>query len=101
MASFLYQTDGRVKELHPAGLHWSLEELQALVGGYIEIVSTLDEKFMVINEEGKLKGLELNIPATRQYIHGRRDVIVGNALVVDTRLELDGPDEEEEEGPDA
>ena len=101
----LYQTDGRTKEVRPSnGVHWTLEELQAFVGGYyIEIVSTTDGRFMVISEWGKLKGMELNIPATRLYIHGRRDVIVGDALVVDTRLELDGPEEDDEEtnGEDA
>jgi len=90
----LYQPDGRVREICPSGATWSLAELQTLVGGYIEVVRTVDDRFMVINELGKLKGLELNIPATRLYKYGRRDVIVGNAVVVDTMLELDGPDDE-------
>jgi hypothetical protein len=50
---------------------------------------------MVIDEEGKRKNKDLNIAATRLYTYGRRDPIVGAAVVVDTRLELDGPDEEE------
>lgn len=93
----LYQTDGRVKEIQPAnGAHWTEEELQGLVGGYFEVVCTIDGRFMVINDAGKIMRppLELNIPATRIYIHGRKDVILGPAVVVDTRLELDGPDEE-------
>jgi hypothetical protein len=91
----LYQPTGRVREIAPAnGVHWSAAELQELVGGNPEVVSTVDHKFMVINDLGKLLGLELNIPATRIYLHGRKDVIMGNAVVVDTRLELDGPDEE-------
>lgn len=94
----LYRTDGRVSVIQPHGTTWSLEELQSIVGGYIEVVRTLDGKFMVINEEGKLKGLELNIPATRLYVHGRRDVIVGPAVVVDSRLEMDGPDDAEDDG---
>jgi len=98
MASLLYMTDGRTKEVRPSnGVHWTLEELQGFVGGYIEIVSTVDGRFMVINELGKLNGLDLNIPASRLYLHGRRDVIVGDALVVDTRLELDGPEDDDEE----
>jgi len=92
MSSTLYMTDGRMKEVRPSnGVYWTLEEKQNLVGGYIEVVSTVDGHFMVINELGKLKELELNIPATRIYVHGRSDVILGNALVVDNRLELDGP----------
>ena len=98
MGSTLYMTDGRTKEVRPSnGVHWTLEELQGFVGGYIEVVGTVDERFMVINELGKVlqPPLELNIPATRCYIHGRRDVILGDALIVDTRLELDGPEDEE------
>lgn len=92
----LYETSGRVKEIQPAnGIHWTLEELQGIVGGYIEVVSTVDGRYMVINEMGKVMTppLELNIPATRIYIHGRHDPIVGPAVVVDTKQELDGPDE--------
>jgi SRSO17 transposase len=97
MATTLYRENGTQETLRPAnGVHWSLGELQTLVGGYIEVVSTVDGRFMVIDEEGKLKHKDLNIPATRLYIHGRRDVIVGPAVVVDTRQELDTPDDEED-----
>jgi hypothetical protein len=98
MASTLYRTNGVIEPIQPHGAIWSLEELQGIVGGYIEIVHTLDGKFMVVNETGKVQNppLPLNIAATRIYMHGRHDPIVGPALVVDTKLELDGPDEEEE-----
>jgi hypothetical protein len=99
MSSSLYQTDGRVRTITPAnGVHWTLEELQGLVGGYVEVLRTVDGGFMVINEMGKVMNppMELNIPATRLYVHGRRDVIVGPAVVVDSKVELDGPDEDEE-----
>jgi hypothetical protein len=72
-----------------------VEELQTLVGGYFEVVSTIDGRFLVLDDNGKLKQKPLNKAATRLYIHGRSDVIVGDAMLVDTRLELDGPDEEE------
>lgn len=89
MASTLYRTDGRVSEIHPHGERWTMEELQSLVGGNFQVVRTVDARFMVINEEGKRRGLELNIPATRLYQHGRRDVIVGPALIVDRREDLE------------
>jgi hypothetical protein len=85
----LYQPDGRVKEISPAnGVHWTTEELRRLVGGYHEILETVDGGFMVVNEAYKVLDLELNIPATRLYLHGRKEVIQGNALVVNTRLEF-------------
>ena len=93
----LLRISGESESLSPAnGINWSLEELQKLVGGYIEIVRTFDGRFMVINEMGKVVRpmLPLNILATKMYLHGRRDPIVGDAVVVDTVLEMNGPDEE-------
>jgi len=100
MSSTLYKTDGRTQDVRPAnGVHWTLEELQGFVGGYIEVVRTVDGRFMVINELSKIlqPPLDLNIPATRLYRYGHSDVILGAAVVVDTRLELDGPEDEDEE----
>jgi hypothetical protein len=94
----LYRTDGTTEVLQPLnGVHWSLEELQTLVGGYIELGRTVDGRFMVLDEEGKLKHKALNIAATRLYKYGRHDPVVGEVLVVDTRLELDGPEDGPEE----
>lgn len=68
-----------------------LKEMQELVGGYIETVPTViashwaDEKgvsiLMVVNEEGKLRGLYWNPKATTLYGHSP-DYIAGNALIV-------------------
>ena len=91
MASTLYYADGRSEVIHPAGATWSLEELQTLVGGYIEIARTHDGRWMVIDEEGKLKDKPINPVATILYQYGNYDPIVGVALVVDTKMELDGP----------
>jgi hypothetical protein len=93
-----YRTDGTIEELQPAnGVNWSLEELQLLVGGWIEVTRTLDGRFLVVDEEGKLKRKEVNVLATKQYIYGRHDPIVGEAVIIDTRLEMNGPDEEEDD----
>jgi hypothetical protein len=93
----LLRSDGTMEVLQPPnGINWSLTELQTLVGGDIEVVSTLDNKYLILDDHGKLKRKPLNIAATRIYKYGRRDVIVGDAVVIDTRLELDGPDEKEE-----
>jgi hypothetical protein len=94
MASMLYLPDGRTKQVRPAnGAHWTTEELRGVVGGHTEVLRTVDGEFMVVNEAYKVVSppLELNYPATRLWVEGRRDVILGPALVVDTRLELDGP----------
>jgi len=58
---------------------YSLAELQAMVGGYVEVVQLPNDDglIMIVNEEGRLKGLPENWAASG--IAGRR--IVGPALV--------------------
>jgi hypothetical protein len=93
----LLRSDGTAETLQPSnGVHWNLEELQVLVGGYIEVAKTTDGRFLVMDEEGKLKRKALNIAATRIYQHGRRDPVVGDAMVIDTMLEMNGPEEDED-----
>ncbi len=61
----IYYADGRVEECQPAnGQDFELKELQAIVGGYIEIVPTKDGRIMVCNEESKLESLPRNEQAT-------------------------------------
>jgi len=80
MAELIYP-NGEALSLEPKnGKTFSLQELQDAVEGYIEMVSTKDGRNMVINEEGKLKGLEINHEATKLFAPGV-DVIVGNAVV--------------------
>jgi hypothetical protein len=43
----------------PAGAKFTLEELQAAVGGWIEMVGC-PVGTLVMNEEGKLRGLDVN-----------------------------------------
>lgn len=82
----LMKTNGDVSEVYPQekSKHFSLKELQGFVNGYIEIVG-VGTKFLVLNEEGKLNGLEINIKATEifQKYYGMTDVIVGDVLLAD------------------
>src|SRR6266700_1117852 len=60
MATILYP-DGRHEEVSPVnGKDFKSDELHNIVGGYIEIIPTLDGRIMVLNEEGKLLGLPRN-----------------------------------------
>jgi len=79
----IYKTDGTVEEIQPKnGKGFKLEELQEIVGGYIETIYLKNGMVMVVNEEGKINNLPLNKNAT-VYVHAHdfADVIVGNALV--------------------
>ena len=77
--ALILKTDFTQVELNPKnGTDFSLEELQKIVGGYIEIVNLNEEYIMVVNEEGKLLGLPANPSAT---IIARQGLIVGDVLV--------------------
>ena len=85
----LFDPDGSEREVRPAnGSDFKLDELQAFVGGYIEIVHPQGrrwrQKLLVINEEGKLQGLPLNARASEIY-SAPFDVIVGPALLCHNR----------------
>ena len=82
-AKIIY-ANGTTKDVAPKN---GKEELREIVGGYIEIVQPKDaKKIMVINEEGKLLGLELNLEATKYYGQFPFDVIVGDVLYCDSDM---------------
>ena len=62
----------------------TLEKLQELVDGYIEIIPANDDKsiFMIVNEEGRLKDLESNIWVGNTCI-------VGNVIFVQNKFDSD------------
>lgn len=81
----IYTTDGNTVKIFPnPGPRFSLEEMQNIVGGYIELIS-LKNGYMIVNEEGKIYNLPYNEYAT-DLAHKSRgifpnDYIVGNVLV--------------------
>ena len=81
----IIKTDGTRQEVRPAnGAHFTLEEMQTIVEGYVEQVWLDENTTMFLNEEGKLEGLPFNIEATKVFLShhpGTNDFIVGNVLV--------------------
>ena len=95
--AILIQPDGAMVDVFPEdGQRFTLTELQAHVGGYIEPVRTLMEtecngytiQIIYVNEEGLFLDLEHNLKAS--MIVGRN--IVGNALAL-----FQGEQEEDDE----
>ena len=75
--------DGTTRYTKPKVLAkgYMLDELQAIVGGLIEIVYLPHSQIMVVNEEGLLKGLPYNVMAS--VLAGQH--IVGDVLVTHTK----------------
>lgn len=74
--------DGKTKMIYDKGTDHTLKTLQDAVGGQIETVgSTLGEAVIIIlNQEGKLEGLQLNRVATSFAVIRSYDYIVGDAV---------------------
>ena len=74
-----------LKPYEPASETYTLEELQAAVGGYIQLITLANNYRMVIDEEGKIKSKPINLQATLlAHECGAifpNDVINGDALV--------------------
>ena len=75
----IIKADGAVVDYPPQGRGYTLEELQKAVGGYFELVH-VGSHLMVVNEEGKPKGLPFNLLASELY-GNPDDLIVGDVLV--------------------
>lgn len=101
MATF-YKVGVSPVEMTPKnGKFFTYEELKEAVEGMVEIVPLPSGKSVVVNEEGKLNGLEVNEEATQmwkkeypieRYPNNNDELIVGNALVA-TEEELNHPEE--------
>ena len=74
--------NGETKMIYDKGTDHTLKTLQDAVGGSIETVgSTLGEAvIIIINEEGKLEGLQLNRVATSFAVIRSWDYIAGDAV---------------------
>ena len=78
--------DGTIEHVVFSGKMINLKELQDSVDGYIEFLWLEDNKIMVVNEDGKIKGLPNNYNATKMIQEqGIFDYIVGNVLLIDRK----------------
>ena len=69
----------------------SLESAQKFVGGYVQGIEFPNGDYMIMNEEGKLMGLEVNEEATKlwrttftkdKYLFGHDDFVAGPAILI-------------------
>ena len=69
----------------------TLKEAQNFVGGWVEGITFPNNDYLIVNEEGKLNGLPLNVKATKlwretftkdKYSFGYDDFVVGPAILI-------------------
>ena len=63
---------------HVTNITPSLENLQKIVGGYIECIPLRDDVVILVNEYGKIQGLDFNIP----HPFTNKDFLVGTLIVL-------------------
>lgn len=94
----LLTTDGTVTDIAPAnGKDFKLKELYALVGSPVDFARLPSGRVMVVNDNGKLTGLPVNLQASRvwqheypieKYPHNNDQTIVGDVIVCDSKMVL-------------
>ena len=67
---------------HVTHISATLENLQKTVGGYIETVGLTESDVIIVNEEGKLLGLEKNLRMYGDTVYA--DTLVGTIIVLGT-----------------
>ena len=70
----------------------TLEQLQKMVGGYIEVVYADNGDQIILDEEGRLKGKPLNEDASEYWLGDDWDEynnIVGDAVILSGKAKLD------------
>jgi len=79
MASKIRAIIKRPDELtgHMTNISHTLENLQKIVGGYIECIPLRDDVVILVNEYGKIQGLDFNIP----HPHTNKDFLVGTIII--------------------
>lgn len=82
--ALLITCDGREEQVAPInGNDYQLRELQGFVNGYIEVLRLDNNTLIVVNEEGAVNGMDLNVNAMR-LINARYNInfcLFGNVLI--------------------
>lgn len=101
MRALLFKTTHEVEYIEVDG---TLKSLQDAVGGMIEFLPLTDNAHAYIDEEGKLKGKEINLMATMLCQRLKiglmpNDMIVGNMIVLGSLNENGEEDGESHDAP--
>lgn len=88
--AILIRTDGTISDICPTdGAHFTLEEAQEYVGGWVELIDLPEDKIMLVNEEGAYH-CQCNLMATVYCQHERvlmpGTCIYGDVVVCDSKM---------------
>lgn len=83
MDAFVIELNGSKREVIPEnGKDFTLAEMYRHIGcDTVQFLKTYDGRWLIVDEEGKLKYNVYNAVASLLYLNGMSDPIVGKALV--------------------
>ena len=82
----IIKSSGEIIEVEPKnGKDFTLEEVQKIVDGYVELAYLPDRKYMLVNEEGLINELPVNMEASILY-YGKLGVLSGNYIAGDVLI---------------
>ena len=87
-AKIIYTDKGAEDYTPKNGTTFELEEMQKIIGGYVEPIRLNDGRMIIVDEDGKSKDKAVNIPATNilRRDHFTTDYIVGTAIACDADM---------------
>ena len=84
----LFKVDGTIQDVKPAnGKSFTLEELQKMVGGLIQVVPVFRTKLIVVDEEGRMKNYKHNVIAS-MLVDGQINGDIVGDMVLCSRAEF-------------
>lgn len=88
MKATIYKSNGEEVSVTPAnGETFTLKELRDIVHGYIEIITLSNPLVMIVNEEGIIEELPMNVKASQiAASYHRGSFIVGDVLVCNSSM---------------
>lgn len=85
----IYKVDGTIEKVSNDSDQVTLEELyKAIETDIVEVCYLGEDKIFILDENGKLKGSQLNEKATKLFYDKTKrfdDCIVGNAVLIDRK----------------
>lgn len=87
MHAKLYKDETETDIQPKNGKDFELEEMQEIVGGYIQIVPLPRGRILICNDDGMSLGLPINKLASLAvtgYVYG--DVVMGDVIICDSKM---------------
>lgn len=76
----IIKSSGEIIEVEPKnGKDFKLEEVKEIVDGWVELVYLPDGRYMLVNEEGRIHKLPVNLEASK-LLYDLSDIVLGRFI---------------------